>query len=98
MAVVKKCAMSECAYYKEYGECSSVCEHYLIKPVLTNHDRILNMNVDEMANFLATHIGHYEAPYEVKEIYKNAIDEKTGKGLIWIEAFKHWLESEVDTE
>ena len=64
---------------------------------LTEYDQIRNMNVDELARFLAEHIDHYRAPYEVKEIYANAIDNKTGKGIIWIEAFKRWLKSEVDT-
>lgn len=41
------------------------------------------------------HIDNYRAPDEVKEIYRNAIDVKTGKGIIWIEAFKQWLEREV---
>ena len=95
MELVKKCVMAECDYYKEYGECSSVCSHYLIKPVLTNYDRIRNMSVEEMARFMATHIGHYEAPIPVKEIYRNAIDNKTGEGIIWIEAFKRWLLQEV---
>ena len=63
--------------------------------VKTNYDRIRNMSVEELARFLAEHIDHYRAPYEVKEIYQNAIDEKTGKGIIWIEAFKQWLEAEV---
>lgn len=61
----------------------------------TNFDRLQNMTIDELARFLAAHIDHYRAPYEVKEIYANAIDNKTGKGIIWIEAFKRWLESEV---
>lgn len=59
-------------------------------------DRIRNMGVDELARWLAEHIDHYRAPYEVKEIYANAIDNKTGKGIIWIEAFKIWLEQEVE--
>lgn len=61
----------------------------------TNFDRLQNMTIDELARFLAAHIDHYRAPYEVKEIYANAIDNKTGKGIIWIEAFKRWLESEA---
>ena len=61
----------------------------------TNYERIRNMSVEKMARFLAEHVDHYRAPYEVKEIYANAIDNKTGKGIIWIEAFKRWLESEV---
>lgn len=65
---------------------------------MTNYDRIRNMTIEEMASFLAIHIDHYRAPFEVKEIYANAIDNKTGKGIIWIEAFKRWLESEVDSE
>ena len=73
---------------------NSGCEYIEIPN--TNYDRIRSMSVDEMAKFLATHIGHYEAPYKVKDIYKNAIDEKKGKGIIWIDAFKLWLESEVD--
>ena len=62
---------------------------------MTNYDRIKQMSVEEMANFLAIHIGNYEAPYAVKDIYRNAIDDKTGKGVIWIDAFKQWLESEA---
>lgn len=62
---------------------------------MTNYDRIKDMSVEEMARWLATHIDNYRAPDEVKEIYRNAIDVKTGKGVIWIEAFKQWLEREV---
>lgn len=62
---------------------------------MTNYDRIKAMSVEEMAKWLAMHIDNYRAPYEVKEIYQNAIDIKTGKGVIWIEAFKRYLESEV---
>lgn len=62
---------------------------------MTNYDRIEAMSVEEMTKWLATHIDNYRAPYEVKEIYQNAIDIKTGKGVIWIEAFKRYLESEV---
>ncbi len=62
----------------------------------SNYDKIRDMSLDEMAKFLASHIGHYEAPYKVKDIYRSAIDEKTGKGLIWIDAFKLWLESEAE--
>lgn len=63
---------------------------------MTNYDRIKQMSIEEMAKWLAVHIGHYEAPHAVKEIYRNAIDVKTGKGVIWIEAFKQWLEQEVE--
>ena len=62
MKIVKKCVMAECDYYKEYGECSSVCEHYLIKPVLTNYDRIRNMSIEEMAVFMGE-CGHDFPPY-----------------------------------
>lgn len=62
---------------------------------MTNYECIKNMSVEEMAKWLAIHIDNYRAPYEVKEIYSNAIDVKTGKGVIWIEAFKRYLESEV---
>lgn len=57
MEFVKKCVMAECDYYKEYGECSSVCSHYLIKPVLTNYDRIRNMSILEMVMWLRCNIG-----------------------------------------
>ena len=61
----------------------------------TNYDNIKAMSVEEMAKWLAIHIDNYRAPYDVKEIYRNAIDVTTGKGIIWIEAFKQWLEQEV---
>ena len=62
---------------------------------MTNYERIKNMSVEEMAKWLAIHIDNYKAPYDVKEIYLNAIDAKTGNGVIWIEAFKQWLEQEA---
>ena len=62
---------------------------------MTNYDQIKDMNIDELAKWLAMHIDNYKAPYEVREIYRNAIDVTTGKGVMWIEAFKQWLESEV---
>ena len=65
---------------------------------MTNFERIKGMSVEEFSEFLAKHIDHYHAPYDVKQIYQNAIDNKTGKGIIWIEAFKRWLESETDNE
>lgn len=63
---------------------------------MTNYERIKGMSVEEMARWLAIHIGNYNAPYEVLEIYRNAIDTTTGKGVIWIDAFKQWLNSEVE--
>ena len=62
---------------------------------MNNYDRIKAMSIDELAKWLAMHIDYYKAPYDVKEIYRNAIDVTTGKGVIWIEAFKQWLEQEV---
>lgn len=61
---------------------------------MTNFERIKGMSVEELANFLAKHIDHYRAPFEVKEIYQNAIDNATGKGIIWVKAFEIWLEQE----
>ena len=61
---------------------------------MTNYDRIKTMSVEEMAKWLAMHIDNYRAPYDVKEIYRNAIDTTTGKGVIWIEAFKQQETSE----
>lgn len=91
-----KCLSEDCDYFKTHGKCSSVCENNGYTKIFTNYDLIQSMSVDEMAKFLASHIGHYEAPYKVKDIYRNAIDDKTGKGIIWIDAFKLWLESEAD--
>lgn len=62
---------------------------------MTNYDRIKDMSVEEMARWLATQIDNYRALDEVKEIYRNAIDVKTVESVIWIEAFKQWLEKEV---
>ena len=91
-----KCVNDDCDYFKTHGKCSGVCENQGFTKQLTNLDRIQGMSLDEMAKFLATHIGHYVAPYKVKDIYRNAIDDKTGKGIIWIDAFKLWLESEAE--
>ena len=62
---------------------------------MTNYDKIQTMSIDELAKWLAMHIDNYRAPYDVKEIYYDAINPKTGKGIIWIDAFKQWLEQEV---
>lgn len=62
MELIKKCVPTECDYYNEYGECSSLCERFLIKPVLTNHDRIRNMSIEEMAVFMGE-CGHDFPPY-----------------------------------
>lgn len=61
---------------------------------MTNYDRIKDMSVEEMARWLATQIDNYRALDEVKEICHNAIDVKTVESVIWIEAFKQWLERE----
>ncbi len=82
--------IGDCPHFKNKSDYVEV-----VKPK-TNFDLINAMRVEELARFLAEHIDHYRAPYDVKEIYANAIDNKTGKGVIWIEAFKRWLESEVD--
>lgn len=63
---------------------------------MTNYERIKNMSAEKLAKFLAMHIDHYRAPYEVKEIQQNSIDDRTGKGLTWIETFEKWLNAEVE--
>lgn len=84
------------AYYKGKEGRSRLLRRDDIK--MTNHEKIKSMSVGEMAEFLAMHIDHYRAPYEVKEIQQNSIDNSTGKGLTWIETFEKWLNSEVADE
>ena len=92
----------ECLYYKskqKCAECGRLSNPMQNNPMFTpntNYDLLKNMTVDELSRFLAEHIDHYRAPYKVKEIYANAIDNKTGKGVIWIEAFRRWLLIETD--
>lgn len=69
----------------------------VVKPPekMTNYEYIRDMSVEEMARWLAMQIDNYRALDEVKEICRNAIDVKTVESVIWIEAFKQWLEREV---
>ncbi len=90
MEFVKKCIPSECDYYKEYGDCSSVCSQFHIKPVITNHDRIINMTVDEMAKFM-NECGHDFPPYCD---YKKA-DTCDQNCLV---CAKQWLSQEIKTQ
>ena len=94
--ICKNCIHKEVCKHKT--ESVYECEHFKDGTIKNQYDRIRNMSVEELARFLAKHIDCYRAPYEVKQIYVNAIDNKTGKGVIWIKAFELWLESEVDTE
>ncbi|MBO5854413.1 MAG: hypothetical protein J6Q61_06730 [Bacteroidales bacterium] len=92
----------KCLYYKSKQKCAE-CER-LSNPMQnnpmfipnTNYDLLKNMTVDELARFLAEHIDPRRAPYKVNEIYANETDDKTGKGIIWIEAFRRWLLIETD--
>ena len=49
---------------------------------MTNYYRIKGMNIEELSKQLDIHIDNYKAPYGVKQIYRNAIDATTGKGVI----------------
>lgn len=45
-----KCVNENCDYFKEHGECSSVCENNGFTKIFTNYDRIRNMSVEELAS------------------------------------------------
>ena len=47
-----KCEAEKCDYFNAHGECASVCINKGYKKVLTNYDRIQNMSVEEMSDFL----------------------------------------------
>ena len=66
-----------------------------LKPKKTNFDRITS-SVESLAEFLAQYIEHYKAPREVKQIQVDSIDNRTGQGLPWAEAFKEWLQKECE--
>lgn len=89
MSLIKKCVMSECEYYNEYGECSSVCSQFHIKPILTNHDRIINMTVDEMAKFM-NECRHDFPPY--CDHSKSGNCDKN-----CLNCAKQWLTQEINT-
>ena len=93
MEFVKKCIPSECDYYKEYGECSSVCSHYNIKPNLTNHDRIRNMSLDEMT----TNIYKYAHNMCRFCIYSKGW-KCTSALKTCVNGIKQWLESKAKDE
>lgn len=67
-----------------------------IKPYITNYAKLTEMSLSELAKFLAAHVDHTRAPREVNEIFENAIDPTTGKGITWARAFEIWLEQEVN--
>lgn len=46
---MQKCVNDECEYFKQYGECSSVCVKNGFNKIITNFDRIKNMTIEEMA-------------------------------------------------
>ena len=85
MAAVKKCVMSECKYYQEYGECSSFCEYYRIKPVLTRYDRILNMSVDEIAGVIQRFCRSMESCYQCPLEENCAESDNIGDIKCWLE-------------
>ena len=47
-----KCTAEKCDYFNEHGECSSACINNGYKKVLTNYDRIKNMTVEELAQYI----------------------------------------------
>lgn len=53
---------------------------------MNNYEKIKQMNIDEMASFLANHIGCEYCPMQKNCIAKNGCDE----------LFKQYLESEVE--
>lgn len=57
----------------------------------TNYDRIRNMSVEEMAEFLYKYTPISRLPKEVDKIWQN-------NNVSIFGALKQWLESEVDTE
>ena len=91
MNIVKKCIKEDCDYFKEYGECSSVCDKYLIKPVLTNFDRIRNMELDEMTTRIYKY-AHNMCNYCIYG--KGWKCESTLKTCV--NGIKQWLESEAE--
>lgn len=65
-----------------------------LKPKRTNYDKI-TASADALAEFLSNHIEHYMFR-DVAQIQANSIDNKTGRGLTWQQAFKEWLQKECD--
>lgn len=93
MDVVKKCIKEECDYFKEYGECSSVCEHYNIKPTLSNYDKIRNMNLGEMATNIYKYAHNMCRFCVYSKGWKCTSTLKT-----CVNGIKQWLESEAEDE
>ena len=91
MNIVKKCIKEECDYYKVYGECLSGCSHCNIKPNLTNHDRIRNMDLDEMATSIYKYAHNmcrfciYSKGWKCTSALKTCVN-----------GIKQWLESEAE--
>ena len=75
------CVNKNCAYFKEYGECSSACQNNGFKKIITNFDRIKAMTVEEVAKsriFYRDDWGDYvtddgELYYDIEEAIKAEI-------------------------
>lgn len=86
---VIKCLNDKCNYFRKFGECSSGCLKNGFKRVITNYDRIKNMSVDELAQFM-NDCGHDFPPYcDYKDATRGLCDQNC------LKCAKEWLESEV---
>jgi hypothetical protein len=81
-----KCVNDECSYFKEYGECSSVCIQQGFKKIITNYDHIRNMSIEEMAELLLDGCRGAECENQPMNEYGS---------VNCFECRKQWLESEV---
>lgn len=82
---MKKCPSKECPYFEMYGECSSSCRKNGYTKILTNFDRIKNMSVEELADFICD-------IYASNEHIEIRVDGK----WMFPEDVEEWLEREVD--
>ena len=79
-----ECVNDNCDYFKQYGECSSVCIDRGIKKIVTNFDRLHTLTVDEF----------------IEELYLNIPDEMNLQFIFgsWRnkKQIKEWLLKECD--
>ena len=71
-----KCVNDNCSYYKQFGECSSVCINNGYKKNITNFDTVNSMSLEEFAEW---------AIYELPKIEKSYTDSRLGL-VKWLES------------
>ena len=85
------CVNDNCDYFNYNGECSSVCERNGFKKAITNYDRIMSMNLDELAESAVREITTLTIHAWISLLTTAAFETKEAA----IKYNKEWLKREV---